>query len=172
MNTKTKGILQILLAVLLLLVILFLSKDIEKLAGFGYIGVFLISLLSSATILFPAPGWVAVIAISRILDPIYVGLIAGFGSGLGEITGYIAGSGVNSIINDEHFTKIKSVIEKYDIFAIFFLSFIPNPLFDIAGIAAGSVGMKWWKFLIACITGRVLRYLILAYLGRFSIEFL
>ncbi|PIZ25416.1 MAG: DedA family protein, partial [Chloroflexi bacterium CG_4_10_14_0_8_um_filter_57_5] len=30
------------------------------------------------------------------------------------------------------------------------LAFIPNPLFDLAGMASGALKIPLWKFLIAC----------------------
>ncbi len=169
---KLYGIIQIIFAIAVICLVLSFSNDIEKLAVYGYTGVFIISLLSSATIFLPAPGWIAVVALSRVLNPLYVGLIAGVGSGIGEITGYLAGNGLTSIVEHKNFKKIKETIQKYDLIGIFILSFIPNPLFDLAGIAAGGLKIKWWRFLIACIAGRVLRYLLLAYIGSFSTQFL
>jgi membrane protein YqaA with SNARE-associated domain len=56
--------------------------------------------------------------------------------------------------------------------AIFVLAFIPNPLFDIAGIIAGGLKIPWWRYLTACVTGRILRYVLLAMLGAFTLNLL
>ena len=56
--------------------------------------------------------------------------------------------------------------------AVFVLSFIPNPFFDVAGILSGSLKLNVLKFLFACIMGRILRFLLLGYLGILTISFL
>lgn len=169
---KLKGALEIAFAILIAAGVFYFSSSIIALGNLGYAGVFIISLLSSATIFIPAPGWAVVIALSKMLNPFLVGIIAGLGSGLGEITGYIAGNGAKNAIADERFAKFRETIGKNDTVAIFLLAFIPNPVFDIAGIAAGSLGIPVWRFLIPCILGRVLRYVVLAYTGAFVQDFL
>ncbi|MEM4358900.1 MAG: VTT domain-containing protein, partial [Candidatus Bilamarchaeaceae archaeon] len=140
------------------------SDRITTLQELGYLGVFLIALLSNATIFFPAPGWAAVIAMGGVLNPYLVGIAAGVGSAFGELTGYAVGEGAASLANKE-FIKQKEMIEKYGSMAIFVLAFIPNPLFDVAGLAAGAIKIGIMKFLIFCMLGRVLRYILLAHLG-------
>ena len=127
MNEKFKGILEITFAVVIVLLTFFFKDQIIQLGDYGYLGVFLISLLSSATILLPAPGWAVVFALGRSLDPFYLALFAGLGSGIGELTAYFAGNGIQSIIKNKHLEQIKQFIKNYDIYAILILSFIPNP---------------------------------------------
>jgi len=168
--STTEGLMQIVIAAGIFVVVLLMSSQLKALEAWGYLGVFGISLLSSATILLPAPGWAIVIAMSTVLNPYLLGIAAGLGSGIGEITGYLAGDGAARVVmkNKRDYKKYKELIRKYDVPAVFFLAFIPNPLFDIAGIAAGSAGIPLVRFLIATIAGRILRYVILAYLGALS----
>ena len=56
-------------------------------------------------------------------------------------------------------------MEKYGAPAIFVLAFVPNPIFDLAGMAAGAIRMEWWKFLLAASAGKILRFILLAYFG-------
>ncbi|MDD5473327.1 MAG: VTT domain-containing protein [Candidatus Methanoperedens sp.] len=173
MQEKTKGIIQIVFSILIAMVVLFASSYLKHFSALDYLGVFIISLLSAATLFIPAPSWVFVVSMGRILNPYIVGLAAGIGSGLGEITGYIAGQGISHIVQDsEKYAKYKNWIKKNDLLAIGILAFIPNPLFDIAGLAAGNLGIKVWRFIAPCIVGRTIRYIILAYMGEFSINYL
>ena len=171
MDKRTEGILHILFAIVIVALVLYFSNNIEKFKEFGYLGAFVISMLSSATIFIPAPGWMAIIAMGRYLDPMTLGIVAGIGSAIGELTGYIAGGGAREMIND----KIKEnknthqLIIKYGPLAIFVLAFIPNPLFDAAGLVAGAMEIPWWQFLIATGAGRVLRYILLAMLGAWTL---
>jgi membrane protein YqaA with SNARE-associated domain len=171
MNIRLEGIAQIIIAIGIFAVVLILNSQVKELEAWGYLGVFAITLLSAATIVLPAPGWASVIALSTVLNPYLIGIAAGIGSGIGEITGYLAGDGAARVIvkNKRDLWKYKKLIKKYDLPAVFVLAFIPNPVFDVAGIAAGSVGIPLVRFLIATILGRILRYVLLAYLGAMSI---
>ncbi|MCZ7383193.1 MAG: VTT domain-containing protein [Candidatus Methanoperedens sp.] len=173
MQEKTKGIIQIVFSILIVLVMLYFSDYLEHFSVLGYFGIFIISLFGSATILIPVPSWAFVVGASRILNPYLVGISAGIGSGLGEITGFIAGRGVSHIIHtNKMFIKYKDWITKNDVLAIGILAFIPNPMFDVAGLIAGSLRIKLWRFILPCIIGRIFRYVILAYLGKFSINYI
>ncbi len=172
MQEKVKGLLQIVFAISIVLIVLYASSYLEKFATLGYLGVFIISLLGAATVLIPVPSWALVVSMGRVLNPYIVGIAAGIGAGLGEITGYIAGQGASQLIHSgNNFKKYKDWIKEHDVLAVCILAFIPNPLFDVAGLAAGSLGIKIWRFILACIVGRTLRYVLMAYLGKFSTGF-
>jgi len=174
MSRKTEGLVQIFLSILIVALIIIFSGEIEKLAVFGYVGAFLIAMLGSATIILPSPAFAAIIAMAAYFDPVLLGIVAGIGSGIGELTGYVAGKGARNILNShiKESKKIEDFVRKYNVIAVFILAFIPNPLFDAAGLIAGGLKIKWWRFLIACIAGRVLRYVLLAVLGHWTIEVL
>lgn len=168
---KLEGMLQLVFSIIIVVVILYFSDQIRDLSVYGYVGAFIIALLGSATILLPSPAFAAIIAMSASLDPIMLGAVAGIGSGLGEITGYLAGKGVRDTLNNhiKESAAIEEFVERYDVAAIFLLSFIPNPLFDIAGVIAGGLRIHWTHFLSACVLGRVIRYVLLALIGSFTL---
>ncbi|MFH0737631.1 MAG: VTT domain-containing protein [Candidatus Micrarchaeota archaeon] len=171
MDKKTEGALQIASATLIGAAVIYFSSDIASLGAYGYAGAFAIALLCNATIIFPAPGWAIVVALSGTLDPVLLGIVAGIGSAIGELTGFLAGDGVRDILGGriKEMKRIEGLVEKYGDAGVFFLAFIPNPLFDVAGIAAGSLKIPWWRYLIACAGGRVLRYVLLALIGAFTL---
>ena len=174
MEKKLEGILQVVFSIAIAAAVLYFSDDIAGLGAYGYAGAFIISLLSSATIIFPAPGWAVVVAMSATLDPLLLGLTAGVGSAIGELTGYAAGEGVRELMDGRirESRKIEKLVEEYGMAGIFLLALVPNPLFDIAGITAGGLRIPWWRYLAACAAGRVLRYTILAMLGQWTIGLL
>ncbi|VVC01224.1 SNARE associated Golgi protein [uncultured archaeon] len=163
-----KAAAQILFGIAIVAVIMFYSDKLSALQNYGYVGVFLVSLFTSATVLVPVPGWAVVIAMSATLNPYLVGIAAGLGSGLGEITGYIIGDGVMDITDPQHKKHIE-LVRKYGFAAVFVLAVIPNPLFDVAGIAAGAIRMPMWQFLLAAIAGRIIRFVLLAYFGAWAL---
>ena len=74
---------------------------VERVGAYGYPAVFVISLLSSTTLFFPAPGLALVVSMGTTLDPMMIGLVAGLGAALGEMTAYIAGYCGTNIIEDK-----------------------------------------------------------------------
>jgi membrane protein YqaA with SNARE-associated domain len=141
--------------------------DPEQFQRYGYPGVFLISLLGNATIILPAPSLAVVSMTGAFLNPFLVGLVAGFGESLGELTGYLAGySGQAVIENREKYDRIVTWTQSYGLWVIFILSVIPNPLFDLAGIAAGALRVPLYKFLIVCWVGKTIKTTLFALGGK------
>lgn len=169
MQERTKAVLQIVFGIAIAAAVLLLNDRIAALGDYGYLGVFIISALSSATLFIPAPGWAVVIAMSTILNPIYVGLVAGIGSAFGELTGYMVGDGALDITGRKKYEKFLVWMQKNDTIAILVFSFLPNPFFDIAGIAAGAAKVPVWRYVLFCAIGRSLRYVLLAWL---TVQFL
>ncbi|HNO32193.1 MAG TPA: VTT domain-containing protein, partial [Anaerolineales bacterium] len=56
--------------------------------------------------------------------------------------------------------------------AILVLSAIPNPFFDLAGIAAGMSRMRFWRFLIFCWAGQIIKMALFAFAGAYSIDWI
>jgi membrane protein DedA with SNARE-associated domain len=153
-----------LIIVIALTVLLVVNREkIQKLEGMGYPGIFLVSLLSNATLILPVPGVLFTSAMGAVFNPQLVALAAGTGATLGELTGYIAGfSGQGVIENRRWYDRISGWMMKYGGITIFVLALIPNPLFDIAGMVAGSLKMPMWKFLAWSWPGKCLKMLLFA----------
>lgn len=164
-----KPVLEIAAAILIGGAVLLLGDKISQLGSLGYLGAFFISLMGSATILVPVPGWAVVVGLSKSLDPFLLGLVAGLGSAIGELTAYVFGNGMGTLLLEkrkEEFEKHIEWMRKNDFAAIFVLSFLPNPIFDVAGLAAGASKVHWLRFVAFCALGRVLRFLIFVYTGH------
>lgn len=140
------------------------------LAAVGYPGIFLVSLLSSATIILPAPSLALVFAMGSALPWLPVGLAAGAGEALGELTGYAAGFGGRAVIEDQKsYKRLESWMQRRGGITILVLSIIPNPLFDLAGIAAGTLGYPLWRFLLIAWVGKTIKTSVIAWAGSQSI---
>lgn len=138
----------------------------EQLAAYGYPGIFLLALLSYATVILPAPGIAVVFAMGAVFNPAGVALAAGAGAALGEISGYLAGFSGQAIIEDTKiYQRLTGFIQKHGGLTIFILSAVPNPFFDLAGAAAGALKMPFPKFLLWCWLGETVKMLIFAYTG-------
>ncbi len=142
-----------------------------KFAAYGYPGIFLISVLANATILIPAPGIAIVFAMGGVFNPLVVGLVAGTGAAIGELSGYMAGfSGQPVAEKTKIYQRIESWMQRYGMLTIFVLAAIPNPFFDLAGMSAGALKMPLYKFLLACLPGKIIKMWIFAYAGAYSIN--
>ena len=146
---------------------------VEQFAGFGYPGIFLIALLANATILLPAPGVAVIYAMGAIFNPFGVGLAAGLGGTIGELSGYVAGfSGQAVVERTDIYNRIKPWVDKYGGWAILVLSAIPNPFFDVAGIAAGIAKMPLQTFVLFSGIGQLIKMTGFALAGHYSISLL
>ncbi len=153
--------------VIALTALLVIYRDkVQELQAFGYPGIFLFSVLSNATILIPLPGVIFTSAMGAVFNPFWVAVTAGAGAAVGELSGYLAGfSGQGIAENKKHYEKVMTWMQKYGDITILVLAFIPNPLFDMAGMVAGVSKMPVWKFMIYCIIGKILKMMVFAYLG-------
>lgn len=160
-----------LFAVVAITVYIFSIRErVEQFSAFGYPGIFLIALLANATVLLPAPGVAVIYAMGAIFNPLGVGLAAGTGGAIGELSGYLAGfSGQAVVERMDAYNRIKPWVDKYGGWAIMVLSAIPNPFFDIAGIAAGIAKMPIQIFLFFTLIGQLIKMTLFALAGHYSI---
>lgn len=150
-----------------------IRDQVEEFAVYGYPGIFLVALMANATVFLPAPGVAVVFAMGSVFNPIGVALAAGTGGALGELSGYLAGFSGQAVVERTHvYERISPWIDKYGGWAILILSAIPNPFFDIAGVAAGIAKMKPWRFLLFCWVGQIIKMALFAYAGAYSIEWI
>jgi membrane protein DedA with SNARE-associated domain len=63
-------------------------------------------------------------------------------------------------------------VEKYGGWTVFVLSVIPNPFFDVAGIAAGMTKLPLRTFLLFTWAGQIIKMLFFAMAGYYSLEWL
>jgi len=167
--TKPQLFFRLLLLILLIVgtVLLLLNRDkIQHLEVYGYPGIFLISLLSNATILVPLPGVMITSAMAMVFSPFWVAIASGAGAALGELSGYLVGFGGQPMLEkSERVKKLTAWMQRNQSWTIFLLALVPNPLFDMAGFMAGASRMPVWKFLFFCLMGKIAKMLVFAYLG-------
>ena len=163
-----------LLAVIAITVYIYNIRDrVDEFKQFGYAGIFLIALMANATVLLPAPGVAIIYAMGAVFNPVWVGLSAGTGGALGELSGYLAGfSGQAVVERTDIYNRFKPWVEKYGGWAILVLSAIPNPFFDVAGIAAGIAKMPIQTFLIFTWIGQLIKMTMFAVAGHYSLEWI
>ena len=152
---------------ILISVLIFLNRDkLGDLENYGYLGIFLISILGNATIVLPVPVILTAFLGGGIFNPLVVGVVASLGATIGELTGYMAGiSGRGLIENKGKIEKVKNWMSKHGLWTLFVLAVIPNPLFDLAGIVAGATRIPVYKYLIVVWLGKLIKFLAFSFLG-------
>jgi uncharacterized membrane protein YdjX (TVP38/TMEM64 family) len=97
---------------------------------------------------------------------IWVGLVAGMGEAIGEFTGYAAGYGGRIVFEGRpEYERVRRWMERRGTITMFVLSAFPNPLFDVAGVAAGAVKMPVRRFFLAVLAGKIIKDTYLAAIG-------
>ena len=151
-------------AVLIVAAAFVVQVQLSEMEEVAYPAIFLISLVGNATLILPAPAIISVCSAGTSLNPVIVGLVAGTGQALGEITGYLAGfSGSGLARNTRIYQRVQPWMQRRGWVVLFVFAFVPNPLFDIAGLAAGAMCMPVWKFLAATWAGKTVRSVLLAF---------
>ena len=149
------------------------------LTTYGYLGIFAASLITSATIILPMPFFIIIPAAVQVLDPLGVGIAAGLGAAIGEMTSYLIGIGGNRVAGLKKKKTFGRILEHAEswyerhggFFATFIFAILPLP-FDVVGILCGIMKYNIKKFFIATLLGKVLKYTFLAYASFYGINYL
>ncbi len=133
----------------------------------GLAGVWIISFVAASSIIVPVPGLAAVCVAASTgvgFNPLVIGIVAGSAEALGEMSGYIAGaSGRRLLRRNRYYPRLRLTMSRWGGIAIFIGAVIPNPLFDILGLLAGSVAYPVRKFLPIVFVGKAIKSSAIAY---------
>ena len=144
--------------------------------AYGYLGVFLVSILGSVVILVPIPSMPVVFLMGMILNPWLVALMVGLGEPIGEIPTYLAGRGGRASMEKwekkRFFSWPTRFIRNRPSLFLFFFALLPNPAFDLAGATSGAMRYPFWKFLIFLFLGKTGKGLIIAFAGYWTLHLL
>lgn len=145
-----------------------LASPLKEYALYAYLGVFVITTLNSATIVFPTPGMALVLAAANSWNPFIIAIVASIGGTLGEVTGYLVGrAGKNVILPDQSKTykRAEEWTKSHGGWVFSLLAGVPLVPFDIVGIMAGGLKYPVGKFLLFCWFGRIPRTFIEVFFG-------
>lgn len=159
--------------IIISIAIYFLSGLLGDVEAYGYLGVFLISVMASAVIIIPIPAIAVVFGLGAVLNPWLVGLMAGLGEPIGELTAYMAGySGRVAMENRGFYVRLSNWMERRGSLVLFLFSAIPNWFFDIVGVAAGALRYPLWKYLLVVFLGKTLKGWLVAFAGYWTLRLL
>ena len=143
--------------------------DYRGLTAFAYAGAFLVCLIANAVVAIPIP-YIPVIAHigATAQSPALVVVLGALGSVLGESVAYLVGRAEQGLVSEHPLYKRMHRLAERKWLAglvLFGLAVPLNPLFDVAGLAAGAMGMRYRVFFIAVFTARVVRLALIVWLG-------
>jgi membrane protein YqaA with SNARE-associated domain len=182
----------VLLTVLLIAALVVYWKEIPNIGAYGYLGEFLVSILGGITII-PAPSLIVTFTLGHALNPVFIGLVSGFGEAIGGITTYLTGAGVETMWSRIRSREqaLESVQSRFWMkgetfynrlvdwvggrggsWVVFIVSAMIISPFYFAGIAAGSLRMGLLRFFLLSWAGKTIRGLIIAFAGYGGLYFL
>ncbi|MDI6814522.1 MAG: VTT domain-containing protein [Dehalococcoidales bacterium] len=167
------GIVGIIATLLMAVAVVYFWEFVRGLEGYGYLGVFIISLFAGSIMVMPIPYVAAVFTLGGVLNPALVGAASGLGASVGAMTIYLTGYGGNSLfqnVNDPLYCRLVDWVRRRGSVAVFIMSAVFNPLFIPMTIAMGMLRFRLWKFFLLCWAGNTVKSLAIAYAGYLGLR--
>lgn len=146
-----------------------LPIDYGAFGNYAYLGVFLITGIANATVIIPVPYIPIVARVAAQADSLALVIVAGaLGSALGESVAFFVGRSGRGVVEETRFYLWvqRQLRHPWRAFLVLFLlAAPPNPLFDVAGLTAGALGLPFRLFFVAVLLGRMIRMTIFALIG-------
>jgi membrane protein YqaA with SNARE-associated domain len=147
---------------------------------YGYLGIFLISLIGAMSIFVPIPYTIVIFILGGVqdtfgnwlFDPLWIAVAAGIGSAIGEFSGYLLGVGGRKVIGGRYKKRmdfITKLFKKYGSVAIFVFALTPLPD-DLLFIPLGVMRYSLLRAFVPALLGKFFSNLIIAYSGRLSLD--
>ena len=160
----------VLLAVAITVVLFLYRDEVVTLGNYGYLGAFLVCLISNMSIILPVPGIMVLFALGATLNPVLVALAGATGGTIGEITGFMAGYGGRGMVQGSGpmYARAENWMRRWGGWTIFVFAVFPIPIIDIAGVVAGALRYPLWKFLLIAWPGKSIKYIIIVLAGAYG----
>jgi membrane protein YqaA with SNARE-associated domain len=143
--------------------------DYQALTSFAYLGAFLVSFLANALVAIPIPYIPIIVHIGATADSAAIVVALGaLGSVLGESVAFLIGRAEQGLVSEHPiYQRLHRLAERKWLsgLLLFALAVPLNPLFDVAGLAAGAVGMRYRVFFVAVFAARIMRFALIVWLG-------
>lgn len=162
---------------------------ISRLERHGYWGLFIISLFAGSPIPIPTPSMILTFTLGSILNPVLVGLVSGFGNGVGNALIFWTGRGGHAVFRNLNITaqngepprsrigrffkrmsQVPEFVKNRVLWAVFLLSVYPNPVLTPLILGMGVMRFRFWKFFLVIWAGKTAQSMILSYLGYYGLR--
>jgi membrane protein YqaA with SNARE-associated domain len=143
--------------------------DYGAFTSFAYLGAFVVCFLANALIAIPIPYIPIVAHIGATTEvPWLVVALGALASVLGESVAFVAGRAEEGLVSEHPvYRRVHRVAERPLVAGAMIFAFAvpPNPIFDVAGLAAGAVGVPYRVFLVSVFAARLIRLAVIVWLG-------
>lgn len=146
---------------------------VRQMGGYGYLGVFVISIFAGGTILVPIPALAVVFALGGVLNPAWVGVAAGLGEAIGALTIYLTGMGGRTLFENRFpkiYPRIAGWVKRRGPVAVFLYSSVFNPFFYPLTLMCGALRFGILRFFLLCWAGKTIKGLTIAYAGYLGLR--
>ena len=143
--------------------------DYSAFTSFAYVGAFVVTFLANALIVIPIPYIPIVAHIGATAGmPWLVVVLGALASVLGESVAFLAGRAEEGLVSEHPvYRRVHRVAQRPLLAGAMLFAFAvpPNPIFDVAGLAAGALGVRYRVFFIAVFAARLIRLAVIVWLG-------
>ncbi len=165
------AIISIGLTITLCILIILHREFIDELRHWGYLGLFLVTVVASGTMVLPGMGAVITFTFGGVLNPAVVGLVAGLGEATGAVGAYLTGYGGRGfMVANPLKGRLSAFMERHGAKAMFLMAALVNPIYYPFAVWMGVLRVRVGRFFIYTLLGRTLKNLLLAYLGFFGLR--
>jgi len=156
---------------LLVIITAALPPLLDDIGVWGYLAAFVINAISSATVVIPGPGFAAILVMAKDLNWLALGVAAGVGGTLGEMTAYYIGAqGTKTLDGHRSYVFLQKCMTNFGGLIVFVSALIPFVPIDAAGLVAGAVRYPILRFLIYLGIGKVIMTATIMYLAARTFE--
>jgi membrane protein DedA with SNARE-associated domain len=149
------------------------GQQLRRFAAFGYPAIFLVCLITNASVLVPLPGLGITVIGGGLFNPFIVGLVGGLGQTIGALNSYTAGHTSRAALDELPFyPRVRGWMTQHGLLTVFVLATLPNPFFSAAVIVAGALRMPLRLFLPLCLAGKIIKSTTAALVGHYGIALL
>jgi len=148
--------------------------DIEVMARYGYQGAFFVPMLDNFVTFINVGSFMIIAYLATFLNPFLIGLLAGVGATLGQITSYLFGyTGGQFVIKKLGiYRRVAAWMDKWGNKFIFGVSILPLPLVGFTGIAAGAAKYKLSRYFLYSGAGNILKHIGYCFLASWILYYL
>ncbi|HUG55585.1 MAG TPA: VTT domain-containing protein [Candidatus Limnocylindrales bacterium] len=148
------------------LFVYFLPIDYQAIGTLAYAGTLIITFVANAAVVLPVPYIPVVAHIAATAEHVWlVVLIGALGSTLGESVAFAVGRVERDLFSDHAlYRRVQRLMgSPWRAGGFLFLFAAPlNPIFDVAGLAAGALGLPYRVFFTAVFLARLVRFAVIA----------
>lgn len=144
-----------------------------EISHWGYVGCFIINMLSSGTVVMPGFGMLITFTLGGVLHPAIVGAVAGIGEALGALGAYFTGYSGRHLFRDSDnslYNRFDNFLHRHGSKGVFFMASILNPLYYPFAVFLGMLRFGLTRFFLATWAGRTIKNMVLAYLGYYGLR--